>query len=201
MAKLPSSSGRPQARRLYDVSARRVHYRRTLIRVRRPKTRHEWPLPSGASLTLYSSPRSLPSDRGVREVGDAIITVGDVAAVVQVKARTAPSADTRRERSWLQSRIRKATRQAIGTMRRFNAAAGVPTVNLRGREITIEGRSKAWVPVVVLDHPGGRLRADQSCGCRAPARLGVSLPATQVDRCCRPLSPPCQGHESCRVGR
>ena len=91
---------------------------------------------------------------GVREVGDAIITVGDVAAVVQVKARTAPSADTRRERSWLQSRIRKATRQAIGTMRRFNAAAGVPMVNLRGREITVEGRSKAWVPVVVLDHPG-----------------------------------------------
>jgi hypothetical protein len=27
-------------------------------------------------------------------------------------------------------------------------------VNLRGREITVEGRSKSWVPVVVLDHPG-----------------------------------------------
>jgi hypothetical protein len=95
----------------------------------------------------------LASGSGVRELGDAILTVGEVAAVVQVKARTAASGDQQRERAWLDKRIAKAARQAAGTVRRMKAEGQVALVNERGREIGFDAGKKVWVPVVIIDHP------------------------------------------------
>jgi hypothetical protein len=87
-----------------------------------------------------------------RELGDAIVTVGEFAAVVQVKARKVASSDGKRERSWLDKAINTATRQALGTIRSMKTAP-VVLVNERGRQLTVDGRVKRWVPVVVIDHP------------------------------------------------
>ncbi len=86
---------------------------------------------------------------GVRELGDAIITVGDVAAAVQVKARSAPSKDPERERAWLDRQIDKAARQASGTIRTLNSSSEI-LVNERRRRVPIDGRLKSWVAVVVV---------------------------------------------------
>jgi hypothetical protein len=89
---------------------------------------------------------------GTRELGDAIVAVGDVAAVIQVKARSAVSGQDARERAWLDKRIEKAARQARGTIRTMSAKAAM-LCNERGRAVRIGGPSKSWVPVVIVDHP------------------------------------------------
>ena len=99
---------------------------------------------------FHPTQRSLGS--GTREVGDAIVVVGDVAAAVQVKAREAPTGREERERAWLDRRISKAARQAIGTIRTVTTVATM-LMNERGRRIEIDGSAKSWVPVVVVDHP------------------------------------------------
>ena len=73
---------------------------------------------------------------------------------MQVKARAEASNDDHRERSWLDKKIKKATDQAGGTVRALQAADMVTLVNERGREIVIDAQHKAWVNVVVIDHPG-----------------------------------------------
>ena len=88
-----------------------------------------------------------------REVGDAILVVGKTAASVQVKAREAEG-DEARERSWLDKKIRKATRQAVGTVRSLRSTPETALVNSRGREVLIKGPEKDWLCLVVLDHPG-----------------------------------------------
>lgn len=97
-----------------------------------------------------SAHRSLGS--GTRELGDAIVVVGEAAAAVQVKARAAASGEDARERAWLHKRIVRAARQARGTIRMMRGAHAT-LVNERGRAVQIAGSSKAWVPVVIVDHP------------------------------------------------
>ena len=87
----------------------------------------------------------------IREIGDAIVTVGEVAAVVQVKSRAKPSADVDRELRWLGKQIQQASGQARGTIRNLRDKT-VTLVNERGRAIPIVARTKTWVPVVIIDH-------------------------------------------------
>ncbi len=91
---------------------------------------------------------------GSRELGDAIVVVGDRAACVQVKARKAPSDDEAKERSWLDKKIREAARQATGTIRVLTAGGTTSLVNERGRTVAIDAAEKTWLKVVVVDHPG-----------------------------------------------
>lgn len=87
-----------------------------------------------------------------RELGDSIIAVGDVAAVVQVKARTATNVSDERERAWLDSRIEKAARQALGTVNEVKRSKTTLT-NERGIEVPFDGNHYKWVYAIVLDHP------------------------------------------------
>jgi hypothetical protein len=89
---------------------------------------------------------------GVRELGDAMVVVGDVAAVVQVKARAASSNRDARERAWLDKKISTAVRQARGTIRTLLDGPAA-LVNERDREILIDGTTKEWISVIVIDHP------------------------------------------------
>lgn len=91
---------------------------------------------------------------GVRELGDAIVVVGDRAASVQVKARSSVSNSSAREHAWLQKRIAEGVSQAAGTIRSLRSSATTALVNERGRSILVHGPAKTWVPVVVVDHPG-----------------------------------------------
>jgi hypothetical protein len=98
--------------------------------------------------------RSVVTRKGsaVRELGDAILIVGDLAAVVQVKAREAHPGDQQKETSWLQKKITKASSQAVGTIRSLSSQT-VELVNERGRQIQVDGSTKQWVAVVLVDHP------------------------------------------------
>jgi hypothetical protein len=90
---------------------------------------------------------------GTRELGDAILVVGDRAACVQVKARLAPSKSAPRERAWLDKNIAAGVRQGAGTIRSMRVARPA-LLNGRGRTIQIDGASKAWLSITVVDHPG-----------------------------------------------
>lgn len=91
---------------------------------------------------------------GNRELGDAILIVGDRAASVQIKARHAPSSDERKERSWLDKKIREGARQATGTIRALTSTPTTSLLNERGRSVAIEAAGRTWLKVVVVDHPG-----------------------------------------------
>lgn len=91
---------------------------------------------------------------GGRELGDAILVVGDRAASIQVKARHAPSNDDRKERSWLDKKICEGARQARGTIRALTSTLTASLVNERGRSVAIEAARRTWLKVVVVDHPG-----------------------------------------------
>ena len=108
-----------------------------------------WGLPD-----FVYQPRQSRTGSGVRELGDAVLSVNDIAAVVQVKARTAPSTNRARETSWLDKHIKEAERQAKGTIRRLSTQSSVTLRNLRGRDIQLDCTSKTWVHAVVIDHPG-----------------------------------------------
>jgi hypothetical protein len=97
-----------------------------------------------------------------REIGDAIIVAGEMAASVQVKAREAHRGTDQRERLWLDKKIEQASRQAMGTIRNIKSAAKTVLVNQRDREAEIKGPEKTWVPVIVLDHPGADSYVPQS---------------------------------------
>ncbi|MDQ6883724.1 MAG: hypothetical protein M3077_05730 [Candidatus Dormibacteraeota bacterium] len=89
-----------------------------------------------------------------REVGDAILVVGDVAASVQVKARQTVTPNETRERLWLDQKIHQAAKQAKGTIRNLISATDATLVNERGRRVLIKGHEKTWLLVTVIDHPG-----------------------------------------------
>lgn len=86
------------------------------------------------------------------EIGDAVLVVGRLGAVVQIKARVSSGIDERRERAWLDKRLVKASNQATGTVRTLTSAP-VSLTNYRGHEILVDGPATDWVRVVVVDHP------------------------------------------------
>jgi hypothetical protein len=89
---------------------------------------------------------------GSREIGDRILVVGDLAVVVQVKAREAPTADAARERAWVESRARTALSQANGTIR-YLQREHVLLKNLRGHTLEVGSQPLRCVATVVIDHP------------------------------------------------
>lgn len=91
--------------------------------------------------------------RGVRELGDVIVCVGDLAAIVQVKARTTISADPTREANWLAKKIPQAISQAKGTLRSFARRERDTLVNERGNRVELIYGAKSWALVVIIDHP------------------------------------------------
>lgn len=64
-------------------------------------------------------PALLRLGSGTRELGDAVLVVGDLGVVVQVKSREKPSGDPDKERRWLSRQSAKALAQARGTIRQL----------------------------------------------------------------------------------
>jgi hypothetical protein len=88
---------------------------------------------------------------GTRELGDRLVIVGSQGIVVQVKSRSDPGESLPREVNWFRKSIAKATRQASGTVRTLRGSSQ-SLLNLRGRQLNIEGANVEWAAVVNLDH-------------------------------------------------
>jgi hypothetical protein len=84
-------------------------------------------------------------------LGDRLVIVGSQGIVVQVKSRSDPGESLPREVNWLRKSIAKATRQASGTVRTLRDSSQ-SLLNLRGRQLNIEGANVEWAAVVILDH-------------------------------------------------
>lgn len=89
---------------------------------------------------------------GTRELGDGVLLVGNRAAVVQVKSRQISEDGPNKEENWVVKNATKALKQAKGTVRSLRSAPAV-MVNLRGREITVDGQLYDWLSVIIIDHP------------------------------------------------
>jgi hypothetical protein len=105
-----------------------------------------WGLPDFVYL-----PETAELGSGSRELGDAVVVVGDVGVVVQVKSRERPTSDPDRERGWLEKKATDAIRQGNGTVR-FLKEKPRRLTNLRGRTVEINGNAHRWIVVAVLDH-------------------------------------------------
>jgi hypothetical protein len=82
-----------------------------------------------------------------RELGDAIVVVGNRGAVVEVKARDTPAAPSpHRERAWIDKTVATGTKQARGTIRALRYSGRVTLANERGRRVIIATASVNWVP-------------------------------------------------------
>ncbi|MFD1044186.1 hypothetical protein ACFQ1S_00535 [Kibdelosporangium lantanae] len=90
--------------------------------------------------------------RGVREISDGLLVVGDRGLVVQVKSRDGEPQSLQKETSWITKKIAEAGRQVDGTVRRLSSKT-TTMVNGRGRNIDITGTDLAWTGVVIIDHP------------------------------------------------
>jgi hypothetical protein len=108
-----------------------------------------WGLPD----FVFRSSRQSRGSRN-RELGDCIVVVGDRAGSIQVKSRVAASGVEAKERSWLDRKIAEGARQASGTIRSLTRAGRVLLTNERGRTVDLEVGRRAWLKVVVIDHPG-----------------------------------------------
>lgn len=72
--------------------------------------------------------------------------------VVQVKSRDAAGPiEEQRERHWIDKQVRKALRQASGTVRLLRSRP-FDLVNGRGRTMTVDGNRLNWTALVVIDH-------------------------------------------------
>lgn len=88
---------------------------------------------------------------GVRELGDGVLVLGDLAVVLQVKSRTAVGDDDARERRWIKKATKKALAQGAGTIREFCREPAELT-NLRGRSICLGESEMEWLVAVIIDH-------------------------------------------------
>lgn len=106
----------------------------------------QWGLPD-----FVFKPETVQRGNATREVGDGTIVCGNRGLAVQVKARTAATDQTDRERSWIIKKGKEGARQAAGSVRTVQRSP-IAHANLRGRSIPIDGNTIEWVGVVIIDH-------------------------------------------------
>lgn len=90
--------------------------------------------------------------RGVREISDGLLVVGDRGVVVQIKAREGEPGTLERETSWVLKQLTAAGKQIHGTVRRLKAGS-VRMANGRGYSVRIDGPAIDWVGVAIIEHP------------------------------------------------
>ncbi|MBC9956449.1 hypothetical protein [Yimella sp. cx-51] len=102
---------------------------------------------------LVLQPKVFTKGSGVRELGDGTILAGPRGISLQVKARGVTADTPEKAAKWMIKNAARGLRQARGTIRSALLNPTVELTNLRGRTVTIRGKSVAWIPVVVIDHP------------------------------------------------
>lgn len=102
---------------------------------------------------LVLTPNVFAKGSGIREIGDGTILAGPRGITLQVKARGVTGDTPEKATKWMLKNAARGLRQARGTIRNALLEPSVELTNLRGRTVTLRGRSVDWVPVVVIDHP------------------------------------------------
>lgn len=110
--------------------------------------------------------------RGVREISDGLLMVGDQGLVVQVKSRDVEPRSPEKEAGWIAKKIAEAGGQVDGTVRRLSSKT-IAMVNGRGRTIDITGaencgtgrrtRLQAWTNTLARGEIGEHDRRAQAC--------------------------------------
>ncbi|UZI32279.1 hypothetical protein [Streptomyces sp. VB1] len=90
--------------------------------------------------------------RGVREISDGLLVVGDRGVVVQIKAREGEPGTREKESSWVLKQLAAAAKQIHGTVRRLKMHSVQMTTG-RGRSVHIDSPSVDWVGVTIIEHP------------------------------------------------
>jgi len=98
-------------------------------------------------------PKVFAKGSGRRELGDGTILAGPRGISLQVKARGVAGDTPEEAARWTLKHAAQGLRQARGTIRTTMLNPAVELTNLRGRTVLVRGRSVAWLPVVVIDHP------------------------------------------------
>ena len=111
---------------------------------------------------------------GSRELGDGVLTTGDLALAMQVKARPDPTPNPDPEETWVRKMSAKAFRQANGTIRQL-CAEPAEMVNARGRALPVDGcasgrqtRSRSGPRTRARPRPRRFARADGRAARRRP---------------------------------
>ena len=111
---------------------------------------------------------------GTRELGDGLLIVGEIGAILQVKARDPERIETDtplRANQWAAREIAKAVKQANGSRREMvrRIDAGEPLVAIPERVAHLDEQGQApyalpidesvpgWPAIIVIDHPGANL--------------------------------------------
>lgn len=102
---------------------------------------------------LVLKPKVFAKGNGRRELGDGTILAGPRGISLQVKARGVTGDTPEEATRWILKHAAQGLRQARGTIRTALLNPAVELTNLRGRTVLVRGRSVAWIPVVVIDHP------------------------------------------------
>jgi len=105
-----------------------------------------WGLPD-----FVFAPGEHQTSSGRREVSDGIILCGPYGVVLQTKCRTSPGDNVDRERTWIETAARDATRQASGTLRTLRSSPKTMT-SLRGVPYEILADRYQWLCVIIIDH-------------------------------------------------
>lgn len=126
---------------------------------------------------LVLAPKVFAKGSGIRELGDGTILAGPRGITLQVKARGVTGDTPEKATKWMLKNAAHGLRQARGTIRTALRDPAVELTNLRGRTVTVRGRSVAWVPVVVIDHP----EAPPTGVTPAPDPKGPSVVMTRRD--------------------
>ncbi|MEV8628583.1 hypothetical protein [Streptomyces sp. NPDC051079] len=90
--------------------------------------------------------------RGVREISDGLLVVGNRGVVVQIKAREGEPGTREKESSWVLKQLAAAGKQIHGTVRRLKMHS-VQMTNGRGRSVRIDSPAVDWVGVTIIEHP------------------------------------------------
>lgn len=96
-------------------------------------------------------PEIVQRGAATREIGDGTIVCGNRGLAVQVKARTHPTDQPDRERSWIAKKAKEGARQASGSVRTVQRNR-IAHTNARGRSIIIDGNTIEWAGIVVIDY-------------------------------------------------
>ena len=104
-----------------------------------------WGLPD-----FFYRPSIRRSGTGVREIGDGMLIVGNLAAMLQVKSRNVGTDSVERKNRWIHKQTNRAFRQAKGSIRNIRTNQ-VKLTNARGATANSHGSDATWVGVAILD--------------------------------------------------
>jgi hypothetical protein len=108
---------------------------------------------------VFSRNKFSPPKSSELELADAVVMLGDVLIIYQIKERSLDEAgDTEAERRWFDSKVLgKATKQVRDTLRYLRSYSEILVPNERGRVFNLAARSYTKILKVIVYRPSANL--------------------------------------------